>query len=133
MRQESGPIFVRSELPQPSSAVPFRLRPIVPAHGPDPEVRLRQITPARLAVQAKASAGSGLIDLDEVGRALVQEPAARPAGTRERLVVTSPMPTIPLVPRPVAAEAAAPQRGLLLASLALLAILVALLGFLAAS
>lgn len=131
MRQESGPIFVRNELPQPSSAVPFRLRPIIAANGPDPSVRLRQITPARLAVQAKASAGSGLIDLDEVGRALVQEPPARPAGTRERLVVASPAPLLPVVTRPVAD--ASPQRGLLLTSLALLAILVGLLGFLAVS
>lgn len=131
MRMESGPIFVRPELPQPSSAAPFRLRPIVPSTRPDPAVRLRQITPARLAVEAKASAGSGLIDLDEVARALVQDSRAPSSPARDRLLAATPFPE-GVVTTPVV-QAASSQRALLRASLALLAVLAALLAFLAVS
>lgn len=131
MRQESGPIFVRSELPQPSSAHPFRLRPIATVPKTDPAARLRQITPARLALQVEESAGSGLIDLDEVARALVQEPGEPAVAVRERLVATSPTPLLAADPARPHATASRP-RGLLVATVVLLTVLTALLAVLAA-
>ncbi len=133
MRGETGPIFVRTELPQPTSATPTSLRPIVPLDAPDRAARIRQITPARLAIAAKASAGSGLIDLDEVARALLQAPPADVSPpVRERLVGPTRQPIPPVVAAADPPEAAK-SRALVLMTVALLAALAAMLTFVATS
>jgi hypothetical protein len=118
VQTESGPIFIRNELPLPRTTPPPLLRPIVASAPREVPPRKRQSTPARLAVQAEPSTGSGLIDLDAVARELDRAP---------RLV--SPMRLI-APPRPPAEPTRAP-RTLLLGSVVLLGTLVTMLGWLA--
>jgi hypothetical protein len=141
-RDPGSGLFNRSELPQSLGAEPAPLAPIAGRDGAHEAPRTRAASVPRLAVAAKPSTGSGLIDLDEVARSLEKgagssspAPAAAVAApAADRLVAQSSAPPVSIAmdasdsePLPVAA----PQRNLLLASIALLAVVASLLGYLA--
>jgi hypothetical protein len=135
-RDPGSGLFNRSELPQSYGTERAPLAPIAGRDAADEAPRARASSVPRLAVAAKASTGSGLIDLDEVARSLEQKRAggsdAAPAPVARAAVAAAasvPVATASADSEPLPVAPA--QRGLLLASIALLVVVASLLGYLA--
>lgn len=141
-RDSVSGLFNRSELPQSYGT---ERAPLAPIAGQDAELqapRTRAASVPRLAVAAKASQGSsGLIDLDEVARSLEERRTTDPtdadaAATATSAAASASVPAGSISTTAPASDseplAVAPQqRGLLLASIALLTVVAGLLGYLA--
>jgi hypothetical protein len=140
-RDPGSGLFNRNELPQSYGTDRAPLAPIAGREVGLEAPRARAASVPRLAVAAKASTGSGLIDLDEVARSLENRtpgsPAASISATAGLAASVSASASSSGVPALAAAAdsdslpVVAPQRNLLLASIALLTVVAGLLGYLA--
>lgn len=141
-RDPGSGLFNRSELPQSYGTERAPLAPIAGAATAEEAPRARAGSVPRLAVAAKASTGSGLIDLDEVARSLEKsagdsDSAGQAAAAESGPAIGTPAPVVAATP--VSTAAADSQslpvdkhhRGLLLASIGLLVIVAGMLGYLA--